>query len=210
MILQKYNFHTIATVVFALLLIGSFGQGVWLPIPFILIFGAMFTKWGWAWFNAQIKGPSWVEENKRYAFLIAAFVCGMAIGASPTHQRKQAANEAARAAMKQERDSIRAADEAERKRLEAGKEWQEKNLGTYKGIFAADGRCGELCALVKQGMHDPGSFDHVKTEKVKEADHYAVTMAYRGKNRFGALVLEQVTADVYPNGGVANVRKVGD
>ena len=168
----------------------------------------MFTKWGWSEFKSRINAPAWVEENKRYGFFIALFLCGIFIGLSPTHQKRAAIQEAARAAMKQERDSIRAADETERKRLEAGKEWQDKNLGTYKGVFAADGRCGELCALVKQSMHDPGSFDHVRTGKVKEADHYAVTMTYRGKNRFGALVLEQVTADVYPNGSVANVKKV--
>lgn len=44
-------------------------------------------------------------------------------------------------------------------------------------------------------MHDPGSFEHVKTVYFDKTDYLLVTMTFRGKNAFGGLVRQTVTAE---------------
>lgn len=52
----------------------------------------------------------------------------------------------------------------------------------------------ELVALVKQGMHDPSSFEHVETRFGDKGDTYRIMMVFRGKNAFNATVTQTVTA----------------
>lgn len=57
-----------------------------------------------------------------------------------------------------------------------------------------NGSNAELVALVKQGMHDPSSFEHVETRFGDKGDTYRIMMVFRGKNAFNATVTQTVTA----------------
>ena len=57
-----------------------------------------------------------------------------------------------------------------------------------------DGSNPELVALVKQGMHDPSSFEHIETRFTDKGDVYRIMMVFRGKNGFNATVTQTVTA----------------
>lgn len=57
-----------------------------------------------------------------------------------------------------------------------------------------DGSNPELVALVKKGMHDPSSFEHVETRFTDKSDTYRIMMTFRGKNGFNAVVTQTVTA----------------
>ncbi len=54
-------------------------------------------------------------------------------------------------------------------------------------------------------MDDPESFDHVETGYRNMGDHMYVEMSFRGKNKFGALVRNTVTAKVSWNCEVLDV-----
>lgn len=69
-------------------------------------------------------------------------------------------------------------------------EFEEKCLSSY------DGSNRELVRIVKENMNDPDSFEHAETLYKLFKDYAVVVMKYRGKNKFGALVLGSVTAKV--------------
>ena len=54
-------------------------------------------------------------------------------------------------------------------------------------------------------MKDPSSYDHVKTVYFDRGSYLLVTTTYRGKNSFGALVLETTTAKVNLNGDILEI-----
>ena len=62
-----------------------------------------------------------------------------------------------------------------------------------------------LTAFIKASMNDPSSYDHVSTRFVDMGTHLVVTTTFRGKNGFGALVKNSVTAIVALNGNVVSV-----
>lgn len=65
-----------------------------------------------------------------------------------------------------------------------------------------DGSHKNLETLIKSRMHAPGSYQHVETAYLDRGDHLAITTKFRGKNAFGALVLNTVRAKVDMNGNV--------
>lgn len=65
-----------------------------------------------------------------------------------------------------------------------------------------DGSHTNLVKRIKSGMHDPGSYEHVETYYLDRGDHLVVTTKFRGKNVFGALMLNTVQAKVDINGRV--------
>lgn len=69
-----------------------------------------------------------------------------------------------------------------------------------------DGSLPALVAYVKPSMNDPGSFEHDKTTFVVQDDSVDVTMAFRGKNKFNALVRNVVTARVTFDGVVIGLK----
>jgi len=73
-----------------------------------------------------------------------------------------------------------------------------------KGLFSFwDGSCYRLKKLVKETMHDPKSFSHVKTVyRDAGSDVITVTMTFRGNNMLGGKVVNTVSAlvDIYGDG----------
>lgn len=59
-----------------------------------------------------------------------------------------------------------------------------------------DGSNRELVKLVKSGMNDPKSFEHVETRFRDNGDSLSLVMTFRGKNAFNATVTNKVSADL--------------
>lgn len=74
-----------------------------------------------------------------------------------------------------------------------------------KEFSAWDGSHRELTKVIKESMHDPGSYEHVKTVYGDRGDHLIVTTEFRGKNAFGGVVLNTVTAKVSLEGEVIEI-----
>ncbi len=70
------------------------------------------------------------------------------------------------------------------------KKWVEYQFSAWDGSHI------ELVRLVKENMNDPGSFQHVETRYVDNGTGNGLTvyMKFRGKNAFGGLVINEVTA----------------
>lgn len=66
---------------------------------------------------------------------------------------------------------------------------------------AWDGSHRELNKAIKAMMHDPDSFDHVETQYWDMGSHLVVKTTYRGKNAFGAVVVNWIKAKVNPDSG---------
>ena len=82
---------------------------------------------------------------------------------------------------------------AEEERLRAEKERTEKISYHFS---AWDGSHIELKNYIKRNMNDPSSFQHVETLYSDKGDYLVVQMTFRGKNAFGGLVLNSVTANI--------------
>ncbi len=74
-----------------------------------------------------------------------------------------------------------------------------------KHFSAWDGAHRGLEKVIKSSMNDPDSYDHNKTVYIDKGDHLIVTTTFRGKNAFGGVVLNSITAEVDFNGNVLQV-----
>jgi len=71
--------------------------------------------------------------------------------------------------------------------------------------FAGDGYHVGLVNYIKNTMHNPNSFEHVKTLYVDKGDHLIVKMIFRGTNAFGGVVTNSVVAKTDLNGNVIQI-----
>ena len=75
-----------------------------------------------------------------------------------------------------------------------------------KSQFSAwDGSHRNLTKIIKKSMNDPKSYEHVETVYWDKGDHLLVQTTFRGKNAFGGVVKNTVTAQIDLNGNVVNV-----
>ena len=70
------------------------------------------------------------------------------------------------------------------------------------GFSYWDGSHVELTRLIKEAMNDPRSYEHVETTYIDRGDYLVVTTTFRGRNAFGALVKNSVTAHARLDGSV--------
>lgn len=70
---------------------------------------------------------------------------------------------------------------------------------------AWDGSHRNLERFIKAAMNDPDSYEHVNTGYVDDGDTIRVQTVYRGRNRFGGVVTESVTARVSMGGEVLEI-----
>lgn len=68
-----------------------------------------------------------------------------------------------------------------------------------------DGSHTKLTQYIKTNMNDPKSYKHVETRYSDMKTHLIVVTKFRGKNAFGALVLNQISAKVDLNGNVIEI-----
>lgn len=72
--------------------------------------------------------------------------------------------------------------------------------------FSWDDSHRNLKRWIKENMNDPKSFEHVKTTYTDKGDYLLVYMNYRGKNAFGATVLQTTIAKVDLDGNVLSIQ----
>jgi len=70
---------------------------------------------------------------------------------------------------------------------------------------AWDGSHNGLTKIIKKSMNDPDSYDHDETVYWDKGDHLVVRTTFRGKNAFGGVVKNSITAKVDLNGNVLEV-----
>lgn len=68
-----------------------------------------------------------------------------------------------------------------------------------------DGSHDGLTDLIKKGMNDPSSYEHVETRYKDNGDHIGVIAKFRGNNAFGGKVLNTVLAKVDFEGNVVSI-----
>lgn len=110
--------------------------------------------------------------------------------------------------VKQEKDAFAAKESAREAALEAKRaaERAAERTKRIESCFSSwNGSHIRLVRLIKEAMHDPKSFKHVETRYGDRGDHLLVHMSYRGKNAFGALVLNSVTAKCDLDGNVIEI-----
>lgn len=107
--------------------------------------------------------------------------------------------------------------EEKRKELEAirlrEKRAQERRIQSNASKFGRnfesyDGSIRPVVAAVKATMHDPDSFEHVKTQwyiLTGTKDQYLVKMWFRGKNKLGGKVLNQIQAVCGIDGNIISI-----
>ena len=83
---------------------------------------------------------------------------------------------------------------------------EELRAEKVKKSFSGQGGSNiNLIRLVEESMHAPSSFKHVKTEYIDAGDYLIVRMQFRAKNAFGALVLDEVSAQTTLEGEVVRI-----
>lgn len=70
---------------------------------------------------------------------------------------------------------------------------------------AWDGSHRGLTRIIKEAMNDPGSYDHAETRYSDKGSYLIVRTVYRGKNAFGGIVKNAITAKVDLNGNVLEI-----
>ena len=82
------------------------------------------------------------------------------------------------------------------------KQWDE-DAKAMKELFFADGSYYPLVEATKRIMNDPRSFEHVRTTRkyLRSERKVQVKMFYRGKNVFGGVVLNCISAEFTAQGG---------
>lgn len=69
-----------------------------------------------------------------------------------------------------------------------------------------DGSHSALKRYIKGNMNDPSSFEHIETNYNDKGNYLLVQMKFRGKNSFGAKVIEMVTAKVDLEGNILSIK----
>ncbi len=68
-----------------------------------------------------------------------------------------------------------------------------------------DGSHINLTQAIKDSMNDPKSYEHVKTTYIDKGDYLIVKTVFRGKNAFGGVVVNSVSAKVGLDGRILQI-----
>jgi hypothetical protein len=96
-------------------------------------------------------------------------------------------------------DSLNLIKQDSIKKVKERKEYVEKHFSKWDGSHRGVER------YIKDNMNDPDSYEHVKTTYLESPDYLVVTTKYRGKNKFGGLVLQENMFKVNYEGEVLEV-----
>ena len=117
---------------------------------------------------------------------------------------------------KQERDTYEAGERAKIAEIEAKqKAAQDARLAADRkkriesGFSAWNGSHIALTRIIKKSMNDPKSFEHVETTYGDRGDYLVVKTTFRGKNAYGGVVLNWITAKCDLDGDVIEVTGQG-
>lgn len=110
---------------------------------------------------------------------------------------------------REEQRQKRLADERKRREQERSiaeaNRAEERTKLIEKHFSAWDGSHRGLTKLIKAGMNDPNSYEHVETSYVDKGDYLIVKTTFRGKNAFGGVVTNWVQAKVDLDGNVLEI-----
>jgi len=90
-------------------------------------------------------------------------------------------------------------DKAKTKKTDPRTERIEKQFNSWDGSHIG------LTKLIKASMNDPSSYKHVETGYIDQGDYLLVKTTFRGKNKFGGVVKNWVSATVDLNGKVLEI-----
>jgi hypothetical protein len=112
--------------------------------------------------------------------------------------------------MQAEYDAKREAERilVEEKNKRVRKEKAEKNRikEQIRAQFSLwDGSHNNLTDLIKKSMNDPDSYSHIRTNRKRIDDYLIVETRFRGKNVYGGIVMNSVTAKVDFEGNVLEI-----
>lgn len=117
---------------------------------------------------------------------------------------------------KQERDSYEAHERATQAAIDAKRKAEEdarlasaRKKRIESGFSAWNGSHIALTRIIKESMNDPKSYEHVDTSYGDRGDHLVVKTTFRGKNAFGGVVLNWITAKCDLDGNVIEVTGQG-
>ena len=117
---------------------------------------------------------------------------------------------------KQERDAYEAGERAKKAEIEVKQKAEEaaridaaRKKRIESGFSAWNGSHIALTRIIKKSMNDPKSFDHVETTYGDMGDYLVVKTTFRGKNTFGGLVVNWITAKCDLDGNVIEVTGQG-
>jgi hypothetical protein len=96
-------------------------------------------------------------------------------------------------------DSLNVIKQDSIKKLKERKEYVEKYFSKWSGSHRG------VEKYIKDNMNDPDSYEHVKTTYLESPEYLVVTTKYRGKNKFGGLVLQDNIFKVNYEGKVLEV-----
>ncbi len=83
---------------------------------------------------------------------------------------------------------------------------EEQRIEMIEKEFSAwDGSHREFTKVIKESMHDPNSYEHVKTTYGDRGDHLIVETTFRGKNLYGGVVTNTARAKVSLDGEVIEI-----
>ena len=142
---------------------------------------------------------------------VAGFPLGANHSATKADEALRILEEEARKAQlakaERERRAKLKADKARRKAKEKAEEKAiaNRNKEIERYFSAWNGSCTSLVKLLKENLHDPSSFKHVKTVYWDNKDHLIIKMDYRAKNGFGALRLSYVKAKLDLKAGTITI-----
>lgn len=72
-------------------------------------------------------------------------------------------------------------------------------------LFGYDGGHRGFEKILKEGMNDPDSYEHVQTVYTDRGNKLEVTTKYRGKNKFGGVITEIKKFDIDLSGNILNI-----
>jgi hypothetical protein len=115
-------------------------------------------------------------------------------------------------ALKEEQKKIEAEEKAELLKKEAEdkvaaeKKAIEDRKNLIESQFSAwDGSHNNLTKLIKESMNDPKSYDHDETLYRDMGDYLLVTTTFRGKNAFGGVIKDSVSAKIALDGTILEI-----
>lgn len=117
---------------------------------------------------------------------------------------------------KQERDTYEAGELAKKAEIEAKQRAEQdarlaagRQKRIESGFSAWNGSHIAITRIIKKSMNDPKSFEHVETSYGDRGDYLVVKTTFRGKNAFGGVVLNWITAKCDLDGNVIEVTGQG-
>jgi hypothetical protein len=144
--------------------------------------------------NQQVEGKKPIYKKKWFLITIGVIVV---LGLLPKGNNGDKGGETKKTMTKE--DSLNVIKQDSIKKVKERKEYVEKHFSKWDGSHRGVER------YIKDNMNDPDSYEHVKTTYLESPEYLVVTTKYRGKNKFGGLVLQENIFKVNYEGEVLEV-----